>query len=199
MWQNMRCSILFHLLVPGGRWLTQTRRPLVVGEALQFELPEPRAGAVAPPAVSGDEELTGLGIHLRAHLPPPGADRCDRKGRGVVVHADADPAEVGAHVVDPVGNGLAELGVDEVVDAHLGRLALGVPLPSGVLEVADQFLLLGIDGDDGLVALLEVPHTGGDVLELRVAVRMLASFARLARPLPGCSRPHGADCPPPAG
>jgi hypothetical protein len=28
MWQNIRCSILFHLLVPGGKWLTLTRRPL---------------------------------------------------------------------------------------------------------------------------------------------------------------------------
>ena len=33
------------------------------------------------------------------------------------------------------------------------------------------------------MALLEVPHAGGDGLELRIAVRMLAAFARLARPL----------------
>ena len=100
-----------------------------------------------------------------------------------MVHADADPAQVGAHVVDPVRNGLAELGVDEVVDPHLWRLSLGMPLPSGVLEVADQFFLLGIDGDHWLIARLEVPHAGGDVLELGIAVRMLATFACLARPL----------------
>src|SRR6266511_5156451 len=34
----------------------------LVGEALQFELPEPSAGAVAPAAVSSDQELSGLGI-----------------------------------------------------------------------------------------------------------------------------------------
>ena len=28
IWQNMRCSILFHLLVPGGRWLTARRSPV---------------------------------------------------------------------------------------------------------------------------------------------------------------------------
>jgi hypothetical protein len=28
MWQHRRCSILCHWLVPGGRWLTPTRRPL---------------------------------------------------------------------------------------------------------------------------------------------------------------------------
>src|SRR6266536_542485 len=26
--QNMRCSILFHLLVPGGKWLIERRRPM---------------------------------------------------------------------------------------------------------------------------------------------------------------------------
>ncbi len=28
MWQNKRCSILFHLLVPGGKWQTSTIRPV---------------------------------------------------------------------------------------------------------------------------------------------------------------------------
>ena len=27
MYENMRCSILFHLLVPGGKWQTLTLRP----------------------------------------------------------------------------------------------------------------------------------------------------------------------------
>ncbi len=28
MWQNIRCSILFHLLVPGGKWQTAIRSPI---------------------------------------------------------------------------------------------------------------------------------------------------------------------------
>ena len=28
MWENSRCSILFHLLVPGGRWHTVMVRPV---------------------------------------------------------------------------------------------------------------------------------------------------------------------------
>src|SRR5208337_3670799 len=28
MWLNSRCSILFHLLVPGGRWQTVIHRPV---------------------------------------------------------------------------------------------------------------------------------------------------------------------------
>lgn len=27
MWLNMRCSVLFHLLVPGGKWNTDRRNP----------------------------------------------------------------------------------------------------------------------------------------------------------------------------
>ena len=36
MKQNSRCSILFHLLVPGGKWQTRDLQPGVVGEALQL-------------------------------------------------------------------------------------------------------------------------------------------------------------------
>ena len=28
IWENRRCSILFHLLVPGGRWQTVICRPV---------------------------------------------------------------------------------------------------------------------------------------------------------------------------
>src|SRR4029434_10334143 len=28
MWQNIRCSILFHLLVPGGKWHTEMCSPI---------------------------------------------------------------------------------------------------------------------------------------------------------------------------
>ena len=28
IWENRRCSILFHLLVPGGRWHTVISRPV---------------------------------------------------------------------------------------------------------------------------------------------------------------------------
>jgi len=44
MWENRRCSILFHLLVPGGRC-----------EA------EADARTVAAPTVGGDQELGGVG------------------------------------------------------------------------------------------------------------------------------------------
>ena len=45
MWENSRCSILFHLLVPGGKWQTVIARPDLVGQPLQLHLPQPAAAS----------------------------------------------------------------------------------------------------------------------------------------------------------
>jgi hypothetical protein len=89
----------------------------VSGEALQCPLPQPCAGAVAAATVGGEQPCLGLRRHGRAHLEPPGPDRRDRDGRRVMVHADADPADVGVPVVDPLRDRLAQRRVDDVIDA----------------------------------------------------------------------------------
>ena len=78
-----------------------------------------------------------------------------------MVNAHADPAGVAGEIVDPVGNGLAALRNQEVMDPDRRGLAVRPPLAARVLEVADQFLLLRIDGDDGLRGPLEA----ADVLD----------------------------------
>jgi hypothetical protein len=65
-----------------------------------------------------------------------------------MVHADADEAVVGGEVVNAVRDRLADRIRREVVDVHPVGLALRLPLTSCVLEVAYQFLLLGVDRDD---------------------------------------------------
>ena len=73
------------------------------------------------------------------------------------------------------------------VDA--GRLTLRAIVGAGVLVVADELLLLGVDRDDGLASGLRRNDFGVDVLELRVtleaclrhdAVGMVRAFVRLA-------------------
>jgi len=93
---------------------------------------------------------------------------------------DIDPAGVGAEVVRTVWNRLAQFIILEVVHSHGQRLALGMPLPPGILKVPHQFLLLGVHGDHGLSALLKPLGAPCDVLELRVAIGMLSPLARLA-------------------
>ena len=68
-----------------------------------------------------------------------------------MVGADRHPAGVRGHVVDAVRDRLAEFLVGEVVDVDRAPVMPGrLVLPAAVLEVADQFLLLGVDRDDRL-------------------------------------------------
>ncbi len=97
-----------------------------------------------------------------------------------MVNADTDPPGVAGEIVDPVGNGLAARRNQEVVDADRRGAAFRSPLASGILEVADQFLLLRIDGDHGLRGPLAPPDVVIDVPELRIAVRVVRAFARLS-------------------
>ncbi len=63
--------------------------------------------------------------------------------------------------------------------AHPDRLGLplGAQLAPAVFEVANQFLLLGINRDHRLPGRLEGGHHGVDVLELGIAVGMTAALA----------------------
>ena len=59
-------------------------------------------------------------------------------------------------------------------------LSLRAQFATAILEVANEFLLLGIDRDDRLARSLERFDFGIDVLELSVTVGMAGAFARLA-------------------
>lgn len=67
---------------------------------------------------------------------------------------------------------------------HLLGRAFRLPLPTAILEVADEFLLLGVDRDDGLLAPQIRSRRGIDVLELGVAVGMRGALPSL---------PHGPE------
>jgi hypothetical protein len=65
---------------------------------------------------------------------------------------------------------------------HPHRLGhtFGAQFAASVLEVADQFLLLGVDRDGRLAGRLKAADLGVDMLELGIAIGMAGSFARLA-------------------
>ncbi len=119
-----------------------------VRQMLQLHLPQAGAGAVAATTIGDDEQLLRLRIAHTPHLEPPRPNGRDREGGGVMRHPDAHPAFVGAHVVDAIGQGLAQFLVHKVMDAHPRWLPLGVPLSPGILEVPHQLLLLRVYGDD---------------------------------------------------
>ena len=83
--------------------------------------------------------------------------------------ADDHEAAVGGQVIDAVGDGdaVGEGAEVVVVDGMRGSF------PSGavVLEIADQFPLLGVDADDRQAAFGEPQALRRDMLELFVAIR----------------------------
>jgi hypothetical protein len=97
-----------------------------------------------------------------------------------VVDADANPSFVVADVVNAVGRGAAELGVDEIVDANRLRRSGRPVFPSAILEVADEFLLLRIDGYCWLPSRDRSLNRLGDMPELRIAIDVARAFERLS-------------------
>ena len=93
-----------------------------------------------------------------------------------MVDPHIDPALVPSQVVYPIGNGFALSGNQKVMDPHSPRLAHCAPLPPRILEVSDQFLLLGIHGNHRLSIGLVPAHFAVDELKLGIAVRVLPTF-----------------------
>ena len=97
-----------------------------------------------------------------------------------MVRADADPSDIGMDIVDPIRDGAAQLGIDEIVNIDELGLALGVPFAAVVLEIPHEFLALSVDRDDRLISAEEVDGLVVDVTKLCVAVDVVAAFSRLA-------------------
>src|SRR6202042_3029561 len=152
----------------------------LVGEVLQLALPQPQARAVAATPVSGDEQSFGLGIANAADLLPPATDGLYRKGCRVVVDADAAPPGVGCEIIDTIRHRPPQLLDQEVVDPHLFRLTFRPPLPTAILEVADQLFLLGVDGNNRLLLFERSLDPPVDVAKLGIPIRVAVTFSGLA-------------------
>jgi len=121
--ENSLCSILFHLLVPGGRWQTADG-DLQAGlgrEFRQLDFPGPDPRPVGTAAVGADQQPFGVGIPALADGVPPAAERSHSERGGVVVGADRHPSGVRGHVVDSVRDRFSEFLVRKVVHVHRFR------------------------------------------------------------------------------
>jgi len=81
------------------------------------------------------------GGRLAIPFPPPMPDAFHCKLHSIMVIAHADPSAVGRHIVDTIQLTLAQFAINEVIPDLL-RLALGLPLTTSILEIADQLLFL---------------------------------------------------------
>src|ERR1700739_748065 len=93
-------------LAGAGRQVANRDRQLeLVRQFLKLDLPQAQTIAVAAAAVGGDHQALACRMTLLPHRPPPSADRIDREAGGVVVRADADPADIVGDIVHAVGHG----------------------------------------------------------------------------------------------
>src|SRR5271166_2188593 len=152
----------------------------LIGEALQFSLPQPDPNAVGPAAIGGDGQTVRSGITRLAQLLPPTPDAFHREGRSVGIDTNTDPAVIGRDVIHTIRGHLAELRQLEVVHPHRLRILLTTQLPARVLEIANQLLLLRIHRDCRLIVRNGCLHRCIDVRELGIPIRAVAPFARLA-------------------
>jgi hypothetical protein len=93
-----------------------------------------------------------------------------------VITSHVHEALVSVDVIDPVRDSLSNSRNGKVVDIRFYWLAFRVPFPAPILEVADQFFLLAIDGDHGVSGLLVLLDLRVDMAKLGVPVDVLSAF-----------------------
>src|SRR6202140_2392967 len=133
-----------------------------------------------PPSISRDRQTAGAGVLLVANLVPPTADRLHCEGGRVMVDPDADPACSCGKIIDAIRHRTAQLLDQKIMYPNLFGIAPRAPLPSAILKVVNQFLLLRVDRDHGLLTGQHACHALIVVGELGIAIRMAVPLARLA-------------------
>src|SRR3954453_4327815 len=77
MWQTIRCSILFHLLVSGGIVTDLDLEAEIIGELLHLAFPQADPISVAAATIGRNQQAPGMGIARMAHFRPPAPDAFD--------------------------------------------------------------------------------------------------------------------------
>src|SRR3954464_2032321 len=152
----------------------------LIGQLLQLAFPQADPIPVAAATIRRNQHAAGRGIAGMTHFFPPAPDAFDGEFGGVVIDPNADPPLIGGDIVDAVGRDLAEVRINEIIDANFLRLSFWLPFLATVLEIADQFLLLGVDGNHRITNRLVLRRPASDLGELGVPVRMVAAFPGLA-------------------
>jgi len=117
----------------------------LIGQLLQLAFPQADPIPVAAATIRRNQHAAGRGIAGMTHFFPPAPDAFDGEFGGVVIDPNADPPLIGGDIVDAVGRDLAEVRINEIIDANFLRLSFWLPFLATVLEIADPFLLLGVD------------------------------------------------------
>src|SRR3954453_19485732 len=121
MTANSRCSIRFHLLVPGGRWATVTDSPVSSAKPCNSRFHSRTRTPLRPPQSAVISNRGAGGVGGPAERPPQGPNSLEGEGGGVVIDAEIDPSGIRGDVVDAVGRHLAQGGAGEIVHPNRFR------------------------------------------------------------------------------
>ena len=169
-----------------------------IGElGLQFCFPGAATRAIAAARIAQNEQLPGAVAERSLPLPPM-RDGVSGKGGGVMRDSDGNGTSIGKQIVNAVGYGDAGGVGAEIVIVDQARRQ--VPACSRIIEIADQFALLGIDANDGMTTTLELVPQVADVEELLVAVGtvvggefLVIDAQRITHPMEKTGHRIGAD------
>ncbi len=120
---------------------------------LEAKLVDAGSRSIAPARIRKHEEALRLRIPPCPVLSPPPDKAVDGEVRGVGRDSDVEETSVRRQVVKAVGSRTALSVVGEIVSVDL--VGLETPRAAGVLEIADQLLLLGVNADNGLTGFQE--------------------------------------------
>ena len=96
-----------------------------------------------------------------------------------MVHAHTDPSCVLGQIVYTIRGGTTEFGNDKIMHANFLGFPLRTQLPSAVLEVSHQFLLLRVHRNHRLLTGQEALDFAIDVFKLPIPVGMAVAFLAL--------------------
>jgi hypothetical protein len=108
-----------------------------------------------------DQQSGRVGVTRPTKVEPPLADPIHREGGRVMVDADTHPPGIRGQIIDTIGHRSAEFLDQEVVHPDLLRTPLRPILAAIVAELADPFLLFGVDRDHWLLVGQRSPRRPG--------------------------------------
>ena len=171
-------------LTRAGRKMADTNlQASVVGKFLQFVLPCTRSISIAATRISGDVQRLWFGISRLTHCAPPAPNGHNCEARRVVIATHIHPRFVETQVIDAVSDRLTHGVLRKVMNQSPFGCALGLPLVTAILEIADQLLFLRVYRYDRLSALQELIRHRIDEFKLRIAIWMRHPFTSLAHRL----------------
>ena len=146
---------------------------IFVGPSLKFTFPESRAMPIAAATVGRDQQFGCVGILLSSPTLPPTPNRTHSKLWRVGRRSNANVPSLLGHVVNAVRDCPA-FGISrEIVHGYCVRLLS--PQPAIVLEIADQFGVLGINTDGRQALFRKAAFLTLDIAKLAVPIWMWRS------------------------